>query len=107
MKIAIVSDIHGNLTALEAVIADIERIQPDLVVHGGDLAASGPRPAECLDRIRELGWPGVLGNTDEMLWTYDAAPDGPSPVIERQMDATRAMVGEQRIAWFQTFQREW
>ncbi len=68
MRLAIVSDIHGNLTALEAVIADLKTASPDLVVHGGDLAASGNRPAEVVDRIRELGWPGVVGNTDEMLW---------------------------------------
>jgi predicted phosphodiesterase len=68
MRIAIVSDIHGNLTALEAVVADLRVASPDLVLHGGDLAASGARPALVIDRVRELGWPGVCGNTDEMLW---------------------------------------
>ena len=68
MRVALVSDVHGNLTALEAVVADLRRRAPDLVVHGGDLALMGPRPAEVIDRIRELGWPGVVGNTDELLW---------------------------------------
>jgi putative phosphoesterase len=68
MRIAIVSDIHGNLTALEAVIADFDETRPDWVWHGGDLATHGHRPAEVIDRIRELGWPGVVGNTDELLW---------------------------------------
>src|SRR5919205_694622 len=68
MRVAVVSDIHGNLAALEAVVADLERRAPDLVVHGGDLALMGPRPAEVVDRVRELGWPGVVGNTDELLW---------------------------------------
>jgi predicted phosphodiesterase len=68
MRLAIVSDIHGNLTALEAVIADFKISSPDLVVHGGDLVVGGPRPAEVIDRIRDLGWAGVLGNTDEVLW---------------------------------------
>jgi predicted phosphodiesterase len=40
MRIAIVSDVHGNLTALEAVAADLNRTKPDFVLHGGDLAAS-------------------------------------------------------------------
>lgn len=68
MRIAVVSDIHANLTALEAVIADLRRTGADLVVHGGDLMSGGPRPAEVVDRIRDLNWPGVYGNTDEMLW---------------------------------------
>lgn len=68
MRIAVVSDVHGNLAALEAVVADVRRAAPDLVVHGGDAAVIGPRPAEVVDRLRELGWPGVAGNTDEMLW---------------------------------------
>ncbi len=61
------SDIHGNLTAFDAVLADIRQASPDLVLHGGDLADAGSSPAEIIDRIRDLGWQGVLGNTDEML----------------------------------------
>ena len=64
MRVALVSDVHGNLTALEAVVADIGRRGVDMTVHGGDLALMGPRPAEVVDRVRELGWPGVVGNTD-------------------------------------------
>jgi predicted phosphodiesterase len=66
MRSAIVSDIHGNLPALEAVLADLEQVRPDLVLHGGDLALGGPHPVEVVDRVRELGWAGVLGNTDEL-----------------------------------------
>ncbi|PYU57499.1 MAG: YfcE family phosphodiesterase, partial [Acidobacteria bacterium] len=68
MRVAIVSDIHGNRRALEAVVADLQQIAPDVVVHGGDLAAGGAHPAEIIDQVRSLGWPGVRGNTDEMLW---------------------------------------
>ena len=64
MRIAVVSDIHGNLTALEAVIADLQTIAPDVVV--GDCAADRDRRR---DRPHpRSGWPGVYGNTDEMLW---------------------------------------
>ncbi|HEX3095404.1 MAG TPA: metallophosphoesterase [Candidatus Angelobacter sp.] len=43
MRIAIISDIHGNLTALDAILADLRQQKPDLVLHGGDLAAvQGP-----------------------------------------------------------------
>lgn len=65
MRLAVVTDVHGNLTALETIVADIRRRAVDRVVHGGDLALMGRRPAEVIDRICELGWQGVLGNTDE------------------------------------------
>jgi 3',5'-cyclic AMP phosphodiesterase CpdA len=67
MRVALFSDVHGNLTGLEAVLADIDEHAPDLVVFAGDLCLMGPRPAECLRRVRDLRLPAVLGNTDE--WT--------------------------------------
>src|ERR1700749_2062570 len=68
MRIAIVSDIHGNRTAFEAVLADLRQTAPDLIFHGGDLADGGSSPVEIIDRIRDLSWPGISGNTDEMLF---------------------------------------
>ncbi len=68
MRIAIVSDIHGNRTAFEAVLADLRQTSPDLILHGGDLADSGSSPVEIVDRMRYLGWPGVLGHTDELFF---------------------------------------
>jgi protein phosphatase len=67
MRIAIVSDIHGNRTAFEAVLADLRQTSPDLILHGGDLADSGANPVEIVDRIRDLGWQGVIGNGEEAL----------------------------------------
>jgi putative phosphoesterase len=109
MRVAVVSDIHGNLTAFEAVVADLRRQAPDLVVHGGDLALMGPRPAEVIDRVRELGWPGVVGNTDELLWRpgehqrqLERAPVLAS-LLALLFDAyapdTRARLGDARLAW--------
>jgi predicted phosphodiesterase len=68
MRIAIISDIHGNRCACDAVLADLKEAAPDLVLHGGDLADNGAHSAYVVDQIRSLGWRGVLGNTDEMLW---------------------------------------
>jgi predicted phosphodiesterase len=67
MRIAVVSDIHGNRTAFEAVLADLQQTAPDVVLHGGDLADAGSGSIEIVDRIRSLGWKGVAGNTDQML----------------------------------------
>jgi Icc-related predicted phosphoesterase len=61
MRLAVVSDIHGNLTALEAVISDLERRGVERLIHGGDLALVGCQGAEVIDTVRELGWPGVGG----------------------------------------------
>jgi putative phosphoesterase len=99
MRIAIVSDVHGNLIALEAVLEDLERQRPDLVVHGGDLAFNGPRPAESVERIRQLGWPGVRGNMDEALETHR----GRHPSI----DWAREQLGEERNRWLQELALEW
>lgn len=71
MRIAVLSDLHGNLPALEAVWADIKLTRPDLTVCLGDLSFKGPWPGECVAFMRDLGIPCVHGNTD--LGLLDAA----------------------------------
>jgi putative phosphoesterase len=67
MRIAICSDVHGNVVALEAVLDHIRRAaSPDALVVAGDLVADGPRPAEALALLRSLPEAKfVIGNTDE------------------------------------------
>jgi predicted phosphodiesterase len=65
--IAVLGDIHGNLWALEAVLAEVDRLRPEHVVVAGDLALGGPRPAECVASIRRRGYPTIRCNTDEWL----------------------------------------
>ncbi len=68
MRVAVLSDIHGNLLALEAVLADLEAAGgADTIVIAGDLCLDGPQPRETLARLRELGYPIVQGNTDRDL----------------------------------------
>jgi putative phosphoesterase len=67
MKIALISDIHGNLAAFEAVLANIDQEQPDKIICLGDVLAEGPQPHEVLGRLRALGCPVVLGNADAEL----------------------------------------
>jgi len=114
MRIAVVSDIHGNRTALEAVLSDLRQAAPDVVFHGGDLADAGASPADIVDRIRDLGWPGVAGNTDEMLWRPESlaefAESSPQlqalfTVVEQMAAATRAALGEERLAWLRGLPR--
>src|SRR5215831_208883 len=114
MRIAVVSDIHGNLAAFEAVLADLRETSPDLILHGGDLADGGSSPGEIVDRIRDLGWPGVLGNTDEMhsrpasLEEFASTSQAPASMWDavREMAAwTRQQLGEERIAWLRGLPR--
>jgi predicted phosphodiesterase len=108
LRIAIVSDIHGNRTAFEAVLADLRQSSPDLILHGGDLADGGASPTQIVDRIRELGWQGVVGNTDEMLFRPESleefagqssAPPSLWDAVREMAAATRAALGEERLAW--------
>jgi len=115
MRIAIVSDIHGNLTALEAVIADLHIQAPDLVLQGGDLPYGGCHAAEVIDRVAELGWPGVLGNTDEVLWNGDGLrrmmAEAPKlapllKMIEECALAANCLIGESRLKQLQALPME-
>jgi diadenosine tetraphosphatase ApaH/serine/threonine PP2A family protein phosphatase len=88
----------------------------DRVLQGGDLALGGWQPAEVVDRVRELGWPGVVGNTDELLWRPEAlaeqlerAPKLESllrVIFEEHAPATRELLGEGRIDWMHSLPGE-
>lgn len=71
MRVALVADLHGNAVGLDAVVAEIVRDEFDEVVCLGDVAQGGPQPVETVDRLRELGWRCVFGNSDEFLLTLD------------------------------------
>ncbi|HET9015081.1 MAG TPA: metallophosphoesterase, partial [Thermomicrobiaceae bacterium] len=66
--VAVISDVHGNLPALEAVLAELDATGPyDEIVMAGDFAFGGPFPAECVELIRRRGFRAVRGNTDEFI----------------------------------------
>jgi len=108
MRIAIVSDIHDNLTAFEAVLADLDETSPDLILHGGDLVSGGSSPAEVVDRIRDRRWLGVFGNSDEAISRPEtleefarqtSAPPSLWDAVREMAAFTREALGEERIAW--------
>jgi putative phosphoesterase len=116
MRIGIISDIHGNPTALDAVLADLRQQKPDVIYHGGDLAFGGCNPSEVIDCIAQEGWKGVLGNTDEMLWDDSARPaleaSAPKlkPLFKVLFDlsgpATKKMIGPSRLEWLRALPTE-
>lgn len=72
MKVAVLSDVHGNLPALEAVAADVLRWQPDATIVNGDLVNRGPSSAECWALVKaQGGWRLTGGNHESyvLLWT--------------------------------------
>jgi putative phosphoesterase len=71
MRIGLISDVHGNLPALEAALACLEQQEPDVIVCLGDVAV-GPWPRETIARLRALGCPTILGNWD--AWMADGTP---------------------------------
>lgn len=111
MKVAIFSDVHGNLTALEAVLADIEQQAPDRVIFAGDLCMFGARPLACVQRLQAASHILlVYGNTDE--WIMQPPEIGPDMDEKRKASVegvrenaawTRAQLGDAELAWLQTF----
>ncbi len=85
MRIAALYDVNGNLPALEAVMAEVDLLDVDLVVVGGDVVP-GPMMAETVDRLRDLGDRArfVMGNGDrEVVAAYDGTPPAEESVFTR------------------------
>lgn len=68
MKIAAISDIHGNIAALDAVLADAAARQVDQIVNLGDICSGGLFPRETADRLMPLGLPTISGNHERQLF---------------------------------------
>ncbi len=90
MRIAILSDIHGNCTALDAALKDLEQHPAERVVCLGDAIQGGPQPAQVVSRLRALACPVVMGNAD--AWLLTGVETGNEPISEdrhRMLDAVR------------------
>lgn len=93
MRIAAISDIHGNLPALEAVLDDIERRDCDLVVNLGDILSGPLYPAETAARLMALDLPTIRGNHERQLLDTPTGRMGASDAY------ARACLGEAPLAW--------
>jgi putative phosphoesterase len=98
VPVAALYDIHGNLPALTAVLAEVEALELDAIVVGGDVAA-GPMPVETLDALRARGAQFVRGNADRVLDVGDASEEE-TWVRARHWVAKR--LGEERLAFLAT-----
>lgn len=70
MRIALIADIHGNLAALEAVLAEIGTLQPDRLIVAGDVVDGGPDTGACWRRVKALGVPVIRGNHERYIFDY-------------------------------------
>jgi predicted phosphodiesterase len=82
MRIAILADIHANLLALEAVIADLEIAQPDQVIVAGDFQNRGPAPKEVYDRLRKFDWPLLRGNHEDYVIEQSESPSEQAHAVD-------------------------
>ncbi len=78
MKLAFISDIHGNAIALDAVLQDISAKNADKVFVLGDICYRGPEPKRALDLVRSLNCEVIKGNADE--WVIRGVREGEVPV---------------------------
>jgi 4-amino-4-deoxy-L-arabinose transferase-like glycosyltransferase/diadenosine tetraphosphatase ApaH/serine/threonine PP2A family protein phosphatase len=98
MRYAIISDIHGNLEALEAALDDIKSQKCTDIVCLGDIVGYGANPKECLDLIRSLNIPVVKGNHDEYIGS-DLDPEGFNDAAAEVVRWTRAQLTPEDREW--------
>jgi predicted phosphodiesterase len=105
VRLALVSDQHGNAVGFHAVVEDLERIGVDEVVCLGDVVQGGSQPAETLERLRALDCETVLGNADALL--LEVPEDSPEPITERLLEVrewTLSRLDESHLAQIRAFQ---
>ena len=114
-RIALLSDIHGNLPALEAVLGEIRAERPDAVLVAGDLVLNGPDPSAVVDALRALEGDGaaiVSGNTDIAVADFDygaAFPqyqDGVPEAIRLAAEWAHDELGDEQLDWLRRLPAE-
>jgi predicted phosphodiesterase len=107
MRVALISDLHGNEAALDAVLKDIERAAADQILCLGDVATLGPRPQAVLRTLRELGCPCILGNHDEFLLAPELLQKyTEAPIIVAAVDWCRSRLSADDLEFLRTFRRQ-
>jgi putative phosphoesterase len=106
MRIALISDIHANAIALDAVLADAHNVGVDFVVCLGDVATLGPHPREVIDTLRELDCPCIMGNHDEFLIEPELVTQYTQvPVIVDAIDWCRRQLDDRDLDYLRGFNR--
>lgn len=101
MKVALISDIHSNLEALEAVLSDIRKLGIEEMVCLGDIVGYGADPAACLERIMALKCPVLKGNHDEAA-AQSTPVEGYSEMAQAGMVYSRGQLNRDQKKWLET-----
>jgi len=102
VKLAVISDVHGNRVALEAVLDDMPAV--DSLVCAGDVVGYNPWPAACVEVIRERGIPTVQGNHDRAVASDDAA--GFNGMAKAGVDFARKQLDAEAMEWLDALPAE-
>jgi predicted phosphodiesterase len=105
MRVALISDIHGNCFALDAALADLRSQAVEQIVCLGDAIQGGAQPTETLQRLRELGCPVVMGNAD--AWLLAEENDTAEETTPRQREVrawTLSKLSADDLAFIRSFQ---
>jgi putative phosphoesterase len=115
-RIAVLSDVHGNFVALEAVRKALKREKPDVTLIAGDLVMNGPEPGAAIDAIREMERDGAIviqGNTDVAVADADYAAAFPATLESGIPDTIRAAaewahdaLDDEQLAWLRRLPAE-
>jgi putative phosphoesterase len=101
MRIAVISDIHGNSVALDHVLQEIDAQGADRIVCLGDVATLGPQPLATVRRLRERGIPCILGNHDDfMLDPAKVREYSKVPVVIQSVEWCHQQLGEEERSYF-------
>jgi putative phosphoesterase len=105
VRIALISDIHGNLVSLEATLADIDRQGVDEIICLGDVATLGAQPNEVIARLQRLGCRTVLGNHDSFLiGKDDISRYTDQPEVLEMVDWCRGKLSSAELDYLRTFE---
>jgi len=103
LRVALFSDVHGNGVAFRAMLADVDQREVDAMVCLGDHAQGGPQPVECLELLRGLECPAVMGNSDHFLLTLDP---GEEEVTQGQIERAKwsqSQLSDDLLAFHRSF----
>jgi putative phosphoesterase len=114
-RLAVFSDVHGNLAALEAVRTAVAAASPDVILVAGDLVLNGPDPAGAVDALRDMESAGAIiiqGNTDVAVADFDFAAafpwytDGVPDALVAAAEWAHDTLGPERIDWLRRLPAE-
>ncbi len=105
MRLALISDLHGNAVSLSTVLEDIDRQDVDQIVCLGDVATLGPRPKEVIAKLREIGCRCILGNHDAFMFDEDLMRTySEVPIVVNAVDWCRDLLSPGEIDFLRTFE---